>query len=131
MKNFCNKNMKKTFLKGAILSVVLLAISGCNMVETMKSNNANIIDTTRQNLGLKKTGIPECDEVVDVLAQKGKGNSNVTEESLETKAITELVKQQIYSYVNDGTANKSPKDKADLAEKCKTALSYMKNDSKK
>ncbi|MGI8493935.1 MAG: hypothetical protein ACR2L1_01315 [Pyrinomonadaceae bacterium] len=121
--------MKKTFLKSAILSVILLFFSGCNMVETMKSNNANIINTTRQNLNLKKTGIPECDEIVDVLAQKGKGN--VAEESLETKAMTELVKQQIKSYVNDGAAGKSPKDKADLAEKCKTALSYMKNDSKK
>lgn len=99
------------------------------MVETMKSNNANIIDKTREGLGLKKTGIAECDEVVDILAQKGKGNSNAAEESLETKAMTELVKQQIYSYVNDG--NKSAKDKADLAEKCKTALGYLKNDSKK
>jgi len=103
-------------------------VSGCGMVQKVQefgSNNSNVEDKTRGALGLKKTGIPECDEVIEILDNKRKGSSNTGEQSWQDRAMTEVLKQQIYNYVNDGNANKSPKEKAELAGKCKTALGYL------
>lgn len=90
----------------------------------------NVENKTRETLGLKKTGIAECDEVIEILTRKSKGNSNAEEESWTNKAMTELVKQQIYNYVNDSTG-KTAKEKEDLTQKCKTALGYLKDEPKK
>lgn len=97
----------------------------------MRSSNSNVEDKTRDTLGLKKTGIPECDEVVEILTKKYKGNTNSEDESWTDKAAIEIVKQQIYNYLIDGNANKSPKDKEELKGRCKTALGYLKDESKK
>lgn len=123
--------MSKVFSKLFILSLVLFFVFGCGWIQSLRSSNSNLEDKTRDTLGLKKTGIPECDEVVDILAKKSKGNTNGEEESWSGKAVTELVKQQIYNYLNDGNANKSPKEKAEMAQNCKTALGYLKDDQKK
>jgi hypothetical protein len=126
--------MSKNFSNLFILSFVLFFVFGCGWVQTVQdtvqgNQNANVEDKARETLGLKKTGVAECDEVVEILDRKRRGNSN-TEESWQDKAISELVKQQIYNYINDGNANKSPKEKEDLANKCKTALSYLKDEPK-
>lgn len=123
--------MNKFFIKTLILAIWLFSLSGCGWVQNIGSTNSNAEEKTRETLGLKKTGIPECDEVIEILARKTKGNANAQEESWTDRAATELVKQQIYNYVNDGNANKSPKEKAELAGKCKTALGYLKDDAKK
>jgi hypothetical protein len=78
-------------------------------------------------LGLKKTGIPECDEIVEILTQKTKGNIDPADESWTNKAMMELVKQQIYNYVNEGNTNKTPQEKAEMAQHCKTALGYLRD----
>lgn len=127
--------MSKRISNLFILGFILFFAFGCGWVQTVQdlggSNaNANIQDKTREALGLKKTGIPECDEVVEILAQKAKGNAG-EEESWTNRAMTELVKQQIYSYVNEGGANKTPKEKADMAQQCKTALGFLKEEPKK
>lgn len=109
----------------------MFSFSGCGWVQKMSSSNTNTEDKARETLGLKKTGIAECDEVVEILTRKTKGNTKSEDESWTDKAATELVKQQIYDYINDGNANKSPKEKAELAGKCKTALGYLKDDAKK
>lgn len=123
--------MNKNFIKAIILGYFLFSLAGCTWVQRMSSSNSNAEDKTRETLGLKKTGIPECDEVVEILTRKTKGNANSQEESWTDKAATELIKQQIYNYINDSNTNKSPKEKAELAGKCKTALGYLKDDSKK
>lgn len=123
--------MDKVFSKLFILGFVLFFAFGCSWIQSLQSSNSNVEDKTRDTLGLKKTGIPECDEVVDILTKKSKGNSNSEEESWTNKAFTELVKQQIYNYINEGNTNRSPKEKAEMAQNCKTALGYLKDDPKK
>ena len=125
--------MKKRLSNLFVLGFVLFFVFGCSWVQSVQdtvqgNQNANVEDRTRDALGLKKTGIPECDEVIEILAKKSRGDSNA-EESWTNKAMTELVKQQIYSYINDG-ANKSEKEKADMAKNCKAALGYLKEEPK-
>lgn len=122
------------FWKLFILGFALSFTAGCGAIQTVRDTvsgdrNAKVEDKARETLGLKKTGVAECDEVVEILDRKRKGNA-ASEESWQDKAISELVKQQIYNYINDGNANKSPKEKEDLANKCKTALGYLKDDPK-
>ena len=112
-----------------VLCFLTFVAAGCGTiqkVQNLASSNSNAEDKTRDAFGVKKTGIPECDEVIEILDKKRKGNSNASEESWTERAKNELIKQQIYDYINSGNANKSPKEKADLAEKCKTALGYLK-----
>lgn len=123
--------MDKIIPKFFVFAVLFFFLSGCNWVQKMSSSNSNAEDKTRETLGLKKTEIPECDEVIEILARKAKGNATAQEEESWTdRAATELVKQQIYKYLNDGNANKSQKEKAELAGKCKTALGYLKDEPK-
>jgi hypothetical protein len=120
--------MKNVFSKILLLSLFAFAFGGCNAIQKVQeisSNSANVEDKTRDTLGLKKTGIAECDEVVEILTRKSKGNKNPEEESWQDRAMTELVKQQIYNYINDPNANKSPKERTELTEKCKTALGFL------
>jgi hypothetical protein len=127
--------MNKMFSKLFILIAAISLAAGCSTIENFQSSNANVEDKTRETVGLKKTGIAECDEVVEILAQRARGNSNAGEQSwadqIKDKAIVEVVKQQIYNYVNEGDANRTPKDKEDLRQKCKTALGYLKDEPKK
>lgn len=119
--------MNKIFYAFLIFSFLVLPAAGCSFVQKMQSNS-NVEDKTRDTLGLKKTGIVECDEVVEILSKKSKGNTKPEDESWIDKAKTELIKQQIYDYVNGG--NKTPKEKAEMAENCKTVLGYIKEDPK-
>lgn len=123
--------MTKLITKIIVFAVFLSLVFGCSWMENMRSSNANVEDKTRDTLGLKKTGIAECDEVVDLLAKKYKGNTNTQDESWTDKAVTEVIKQQIYNYINDGKANKTPQEKADLQDKCKVALGYLRDGQKK
>ena len=127
--------MNKLFSRLFILMAAISFAAGCSTIESFQSSNANVEDQTRETLGLKKTGIAECDELIEILAQRAKGNSNAAEQSwtdqVKDKAITEVVKQQIYNYLNEGNANKTPKEKEDLTLKCRTALSYLKDEPKK
>jgi hypothetical protein len=123
--------MNKIISKFVVLTVLSTAAAGCSTIQNITSSNANAEDKTRETLGLKKTGIPECDEVVEILSKKAKGNSNTEDESWTDRAAAELVKQQIYNYINGGNTNKTPAEKSEMAGKCKTALGYLKDNSKK
>jgi hypothetical protein len=119
--------MNKIFYAFLIFSFLVFLAAGCSWVQTMQSNS-NVEDKTRDTLGLKKTGIAECDAVVEILSKKSKGNTKPEDESWFDKAKTELIKQQIYDYVNSG--NKTPKEKAEMTENCKTVLGYIKEEPK-
>lgn len=128
--------MCNSFSKLFILTLAVFFAVGCGAIQTTQDNtksgnqNSNVFDKTRDALGMKKTGIAECDEVIDQLAAKNKGNSG-GEDSWQNKAMTEAVKQQIYNYARDETTVKTEKEKADLTAKCKIALTYLKTDAKK
>ena len=123
--------MNKMFSKLLILIVAVSFAAGCSTIESYTSSNANVEDKTRETLGLKKTGIEECDEVIDILDRRRRGSSNAEEQSWTDKAATELIKQQIYNYLNERQGNQAPQEKENLKQKCKTALSFLKEEPKK
>jgi hypothetical protein len=111
---------------------MLFTAFGCSYIDTAQktvqdttSNKNAAANTARDTLGLKKSGIRECDELVDALAAKRKQNAN-EEQSWSDKAVEELVKQQLYDQLSKNDTNRTPQEKKDLAEKCKMVLGYVK-----
>jgi len=142
--------MKGLFSKLVVLSFVLFVVFGCNLSERIQKavqgdkqnnssnqaqsnsdnySNSSAEDTEKENLELKKTGIPECDELVDVLVNKNKENPD-EEQSWQNRAFEEVIKRQVYDQLNKDNANKSPKEKAEMAKGCKMALDMFKDQPK-
>lgn len=127
--------MNKTIFNFCLIAIILFVGFGCNWVQNQAleqagiNSNANFEEVARDGMGLKKTGIAECDEVVEILVQKGKGGANQAEESWTSRAATELVKQQIYNQFQNGNTNQSPQQKEDLRKNCRLALDYFKDGS--
>ena len=118
-------------------AAVISAATGCSTIQSVQdtvagNQNVKVEDKARETLGLKKTGVAECDEVIDILDQKRKGNAgggSSGEESWLERTKNEVIKQQIYDYVNNNS--KSPKEKEDLANNCRAALGYLREEPKK
>lgn len=127
--------MRKTIFNFCLVTIVLFVGFGCNWVQDRAleqvgiNSNANFEEAARDGMGLKKTGIAECDEVVEILVKKGKGDTNQAEESWASRAATEVVKQQIYNQFQNGNTNQSPQQKEDLRKNCRLALDYLKDGS--
>lgn len=131
--------MKDLSTKIAILTVVLVAGFGCGLIESLPSGgesqtndnagrgnvqtngNANVADATRDALGLKKSGIPECDELIDEVAKDEATNSGA-EETYAERLAKEFIKQQIFDRLNKDDANRTPAERQQLATMCKKAL---------
>ncbi|MBC7797771.1 MAG: hypothetical protein H7Z37_12935 [Pyrinomonadaceae bacterium] len=116
-------------VKLALSLATIATFSGCNYVEPDKANpksgnqavvaNANKTFTDQiaeKVFGTEKTGIPECDEILINIEQRAR-NSNDT--SIQTRAMQELAKQRINSYVRDGLTNKTPQQRAEIAKQCR------------
>lgn len=123
--------MKDLSTKLAALSIMAFFVFGCSFVENVQrqvqdttSNTNSAANAARETLGLKKSGIAECDQLVDVLAERSKNQAN-TEESWFNKAAEEVVKQQIYDQLSKNDTNRTPQEKAELAKNCKIALDYL------
>jgi hypothetical protein len=98
--------MKDLSTKILALATVAFFAFGCSFIENVQrqvqdtASNTNAgANTAREALGLKKSGIAECDELVDVLAARSKNQAN-TEDSWFNKAAEELIKQQIYDQLS-------------------------------
>ena len=124
--------MKDLSTKIFVLIIILFTAFGCSYIDTAQkavqdttSNKNSATNTARDTLGLKKSGIKECDELVDALAAKRKQNAN-EEQSWSDKAVEELVKQQLYDQLSKNDTNRTPQEKKDLADKCKMVLDYVK-----
>jgi hypothetical protein len=122
------KNLLTTILSLAIIIFVGL---GCSYLESTQrsvqdttTNSNSAANVARDTLGLKKSGITECDLLVDVLADKRKQNAN-QEQSWTDKAAEEAVKQLVYDQLSKNDTNRTPQEKEDLAKKCKLALDYV------
>lgn len=116
-------------VKLALSLAVVATFAGCSYMEPEKANsktgnqaaaaNANKTFTDQiaeKVFGTEKTGIPECDEILANIEQRTR-NSNDT--SIQTRALQELAKQRINSYVRDGLTNKTPQQRAEIARQCK------------
>ena len=121
------------FWKLFIFAISAFSAAGCSTIQSVQdtvagNQNVKVEDKARETLGLKKTGVPECDEVIDILDRKRKGNAGGEESWLE-RTKNEVIKQQIYDYVNNNS--KSPKEKEDLANNCRAALGYLREEPAK
>lgn len=131
--------MKDLNTKILILAVVVFAGFGCGMIESLPSRgesqtnnnagrenvqtngNANVADAARDALGLKKSGIPECDELIDEVAKDEATNSGA-EETYAERLAKEFIKQQIFDRLNKDDANRTPAERQQLTTMCKKAL---------
>jgi uncharacterized protein YceK len=116
---------KNLSIKILVLIITLFAASGCSYIDSATSNKETAANTARDTLGLKKSGIKECDELVDALAAKRRKNAN-EEQSWTDKATEELIKQQLYEQLSNNNTKRTEQEKKDLAGKCKVVLDYVK-----
>ncbi len=126
------RNMKNLSAKILVLIITVFTVFGCSYIDTAQktvqdttSNKDGAANTARDTLGLKKSGIRECDELVDALAARRRQNAG-QEQSWSDKAVEELVKQQLFDQLSKNDTNRTPQEKKDLADKCKMALDYVK-----
>lgn len=105
---------------------------GCGFIETAEqvvqektADKDGVSNTARDTLGLKKSGIQECDELVDVLAARRRSTQG-QEQSWSDRALEEVVKQQVYDQLSKNDPNRTAQEKKDLADRCKVVLDYIK-----
>ena len=121
------KNIFAIFVSG----ILLFAVLGCgisdriqnavseqqtNTSSTNSSNSANktTADQVTEDVLREKTGIPECDEVLDMLADQSKS----PDENFVSKAAKELVFNQIRQSLKE-SIQQNQNDKEKLAQSCK------------
>lgn len=119
------KNLSTGIFVLLILCFVALGCSYIDSAQKTLENTNGATNTARETLGLKKSGIKECDELIDVLAAKRKQNAN-QEQSWTDKAAEEAAKQLVYDQLSKNDTNRTAQEKADLAKNCKIALDYVK-----
>jgi hypothetical protein len=126
--------MKNSINNIFVLAAVMFVALGCNYVggnlqnvssvQDAATNTNSTANVARDTLGLKKSGIAECDELVDLLAERRRQNAG-QEQSWTDRAAEEVVKQLVYDQLSKNDPNRTPQEKADLAKNCKTALEYL------
>jgi hypothetical protein len=119
------KNLSTNIL---VLLIILSVGFGCSYIDTAQKaveNTNSAANTARDTLGLKKSGVKECDELIDLLAAKRKQNAN-QEQSWTDKAAEEAAKQLVYDQLSKNDTNRTPQEKEDMAKNCKIALDYVK-----
>lgn len=117
--------MKYLSIRILVLIITLFTAFGCGYIDSATPDKDAATNTARDTLGLKKSGIKECDELVDVLAAKRRQNAG-QEQSWSDKAVEELIKQQLYDQLSKNDTNRTAQEKTDLADKCKMVLGYVK-----
>lgn len=114
-----------TLLAGAVF---IVAVSGCGMVDRIQksvtepdksASNKTLTDKGVDTvIGEETTGVPECDEVMNMLAAE----ANNPDDSFVTKAVKgtflNKIKESIRKSVAENNAN-SKNGAADLAKTCK------------
>lgn len=102
-------------------SVLLITVLGCGLVGSSKKTDGatgkekttsdKVVDTT---VGRSKIGVPECDEVIDVIeAELNNSDDNF---------IVKAGKATFLNRIKDGireSYEKNPEDKVELAKTCK------------
>jgi hypothetical protein len=115
--------MKNKIVLIAALTVLLLTVLGCGLIsstETSKSNSASnktltdkAVDTA---VGEEKIGIPECDEVMDLL----ESYANDPNDGYVVKAGKRLFVNKIRETIK-GSIEQNKTDKATIAKNCRDA----------
>ena len=120
----------KNKLEILIFSVLLFAVLGCGIsdriqkvVEDKSSNNnatptnsgdKSIGDQTTENVLREKTGVAECDELLDWVADQSKGK----DDNYVSKAIKEYFVNKIRQSIKE-SIEKNQNDKEKMAKECR------------
>lgn len=106
-----------------LLGVMLAATLGCGIVDRVTggsdSGNSNkslsdrAVDTA---VGESKIGVPECDEVIDLI--------NAEMNNPDDNFITKAAKQTILNRIKDGIRENVEQNKTDKAEMAKTCKEF-------
>jgi len=112
------KNKIAIIFVGMFLLAVVLGCSSINPFSEKKSNTASNKTLTDQGVdaavGEEKIGVPECDEVIDML----KDYANNPDDNFVVKAGKQMIVNRIREAIKQSIEeNKS--DKVELAKNCK------------
>ncbi len=114
--------MKNTQHLIAVTSIFLLFVLGCSSLspfgDKAKSNqtsNKSLADKAVDTaVGDEKIGVPECDEVMDMLAAE----TDNPDDNIVTKAIKATFLNKVKQSIKE-SVEKNKNDKAQLAKSCK------------
>lgn len=112
------KNKLTLLLIGSLLTMSVL---GCSLLGSSKSSETpagkektttdKVVDTT---VGRSKIGVPECDEVVDLI----EAELNNSEDNFAVKAVKATVLNRIKDGIRE-SVEQNPNDTVELAKTCK------------
>lgn len=104
-----------------IVCISLLAVLGCGIgdrvqkaVEGDSNSNKSVSDKVTEDVLREKTGVPECDEVINFFADQSKQE----DEGFVSKATKEFVFNKIRQSIKENI-EKNQNDKAKMAQNCK------------
>jgi len=116
--------MKNAFTFGIALTVLLASVLGCSFVLPSSENTANTgksnanktltdkaVDTA---VGEQKIGVPECDEVIDMLSEY----ANNPDDNFVVKATKAVIVNKVREAIKQ-TVEENKTDKVEMAKNCK------------
>jgi hypothetical protein len=119
--------MKQTRNLLITLSLLVFLTMACGGVGDMVKKAAGVDSGASSNvssdgtvLDTAKTGVPECDQLIDKI--EAKINDKNANTSMFQRAAYQFMKDQILKPIRDDIANKSAEDKKKVAEKCTDAM---------
>ncbi|MBV9216435.1 MAG: hypothetical protein JO053_09675 [Acidobacteria bacterium] len=110
--------MKNSIALSVALLLLLALVIGCSSVNPFSSRSKPGTTPSANALGDQRIGIPECDEVFDMMTEE----ANDPNDNYITKAAKALffdtIREQIRKAVEDSKKGNSNVSDADLAKKC-------------
>lgn len=104
-----------------IVCISIFAVLGCGIgdrvqkaVEGDSNSNKSVGDKVTEDVLREKTGVPECDEVIDLLADQSKNN----DDNFVSKATKEFFFNKIRQSIKE-SIEKNQNDKPKMAQNCK------------
>jgi uncharacterized protein YpuA (DUF1002 family) len=112
--------MKHTRNLLVTLALMAFLTMACSMGDVIKKATGSSSDPTVSSNGsvsdTAKTGIPECDQLIDKIEAKIHDENSNT--SYFQRAAYQFMKDQVIKPIADDIANKTPQQKKDIAQKC-------------
>ncbi|HEV7644598.1 MAG TPA: hypothetical protein VGO50_11690 [Pyrinomonadaceae bacterium] len=115
------KNTRNLLIALSLLAFLTLA---CSTIKSLSgsgsSSSGNSVSSDGTILDTAKTGIPECDQLIEKIEAKASDKNNNS--SMFERAAYQFIKDQVIKPIRDDLANKSTADKKKVAEKCTDAM---------
>lgn len=104
-----------------IVCVSIFAVLGCGITDRVQktvggdsNSNKSVGDKVTEDVLREKTGVPECDEVINLLADQSKND----DDGFVSKATKEFFFNKIRQSIKE-SIEKNQNDKAKMAQNCK------------